>query len=889
MKVVKPMKMPVLHRVVEVARRPYFHLAAMLGFPLDSPRALLDEMSFWTGTQAELGEKGALDEGFAKAFGELLAAGSFFAPQGKAVTASYVRARVGGIDKRLSIVGNRYWKDGVPTAPEPFVSMPVDWAHAFGGASYDRNPYGKGAEAISVDGKMVQPLPNIEPYGSILRSPSDKPDPAGFLPIDVTFIQRRKRAGTYDKRWLEENFPGMAADMNPNFFNTGSEDQWMAGYFRGDEEILIEHMHPERPRIESRLPGLCGRAFVTHKTAEGERFVEMTLRCDTVWLFPKALIGVVIFHGSLPIHTDDAADILHLVCACEEPSAPRPPDHYHAAMLRRMDKDKGALAGLSDSDLMPARESGVAANIALDDMDMGRWVKMEHLAAQNARRGQERYFEKKKQELLAEGIDPKEAGLPDLPPPEEMPPMDDMDALAAFMEKQGARADEQLEALEQKAEEAKERARGMYAEMGQDYDETMAKALKEGGGPPKFSAKKHLAMLHGMAEEARQEGDPNEELETLLAMPGYEAQIMNQEEQLMGLYRSIAHLQPAALAMEPEASEQTRLLIQMAREQNEPLVGRNFTGVDLSGVDLSGLDLSGVLMESANLAGANLSNAKLVGAVLAKANMQGADCSRADLRGANVGAANLKGANFSGANLGEAVLSRSELSGACFEKADLSGADWLEVKPGRVNLSGARLGICSFLKTEFIGANFSGADLTEATFLECALDEADFSGALLVKTTFVTCKGLGVSFRGARFNQGVIAHGSAFPKGDFRNAEMSKANLRGTYLKGALFSGTRLDGADLSECNASNTNFDRAYLVGGMMIRTDLTDASLQGANLMDVLASKAILLGANFLGANLYRADLSRVIGNTKTSFAEAEVGHVRFLPKADAPRGGT
>ena len=41
-----------------------------------------------------------------------------------------------------------------------------------------------------------------------------------------------------------------------------------------------------------------------------------------------------------------------------------------------------------------------------------------------------------------------------------------------------------------------------------------------------------------------------------------------------------------------------------------------------------------------------------------------------------------------------------------------------------------------------------------------------------------------------------------------------------------------------------------------------------QGApisHLMDVLAGKALLAGADFTGANLYRADLSRVIGDAR------------------------
>src|SRR5271170_1325427 len=124
------MKVPVLTRVVERARKPAFHVAAMLGFPLDAPRALLDELAFWAAVSSALGPSGAVDEGFAKTRGEVLVAGSFFSPGGIPVRASYVRAKLGTVDKRLSVVGHRTWRDHAATYPEPMTTMPIDWAHA---------------------------------------------------------------------------------------------------------------------------------------------------------------------------------------------------------------------------------------------------------------------------------------------------------------------------------------------------------------------------------------------------------------------------------------------------------------------------------------------------------------------------------------------------------------------------------------------------------------------------------------------------------------------------------------------------------------------------------------------------------------------------------------
>lgn len=862
MKVVKPSKMPVLTRVVERTRRPELHVAAMLGFPLSAPRALLDELAFWAMVSAALGAAGVVDEGLAKARGELLVAGSFHAPGGAPLRASHVRAKLGGIDKRLAVIGDRHWTDGVPTEPDPISTLPIDWTHAFGGAGFDRNPYGKGAAPVEVDGRLVHALPNVERYGALLRSASERPEPAGFLPMDVTFAQRRARAGTYDQTWLEEHFPGLPPDAAPTFFNTAPEDQWIDGFFRGDEEFLIENMHPDAPRLEGRLPGLVARSFVTQRLPEGERFVEIPMRWDTAWLFPSAGVGVVIAHGTLPVADDDAADVLHLVCACKDPATPRPIEHYAAALARRLDKDKGAIAGLSDSDLMPPRESGVAPNIG--EMDIGRWVKSENLVAQNMKRGEERKRAELTAEIEAEGLDPKDYGLAEPPPEPEAPPVDDLDALAAYMEAESARADALLAEAKTKEAEARKQAREAYAEMGEDYDAMMEQASKQGMGPPK--------------------PPPLDDADLDDLDPELRAQLQRQHGELVAMYRRFGHLQPTAGVMDAEASDRARIVVELAREAGESLAGRDFTGANLAGMKLAGIDFSGAFLEAADLSGCDLSGADLTGAVLAKADLRGANLTSAKLHGANLGGARLGDAVLDDVDLSDGILSRAELAGARITRANLSGVDWLETRVGAVDLSGSTLGESNLLNADLCGARFVGADLSGANFVDCVLDGADFSRATLTKTSFVQCRGQDVSFREAVFRQGVMVHGSSFPGADFRDADMDQATIRGVALTGARFDRANLAGADLSECDAGGASFERAVVKGGLMIRTNLQGASLRGANMMDALASKAKLPGADFTGANLYRADLSRVVGDEQTTFAEAEVGHVRFLPKATA-----
>ncbi|MFO0593204.1 MAG: DUF2169 domain-containing protein [Polyangiaceae bacterium] len=912
MKVIKPTKLPILHRVVEIRRLPYFHVAGVLSFPLASPRALLDEMTFWQVSASALGERGVFDEGFAKARGEMLVCGSYFSPGGKPVTASFVRARLGSIEKRLAVAGDRVWQNQVPTPPQPFTTMPLDWAHAFGGASEPRNPYGKGAAPIPVQSapgqaRSVQPLPNVETFGAMMRAPNERPTPAGFLPMDVTFAQRRARAGSFDKRYLEEFFPGMPADMDPMFFNVAPEDQWAPGFFRGDEDFLLENMHPEQPRVEGRLPGLGVRVFVTllgDKMAmdTGSRapsnpasssvhsvptppLREVTMRCDTVWLFPSAGFGAVVFHGTMPVAEDDAADVLHLVAACEDPASPRAIEHYQRALSLRLDKDKGALREMSDSDLMPPRESGVQANLRLTDMDIGRWTRSENLALSRGRRGQERAFANARARLEADGLDPKDYGLAELPAPPPEPPLDDLDALADYMEAQTASLDQQMDAAKAKAQEAKEQARAAFREMGKDYDEEMARAEKEGGGPPTFSATAHLTKLSAMAADAAAEGVPMDELEQHLSSPRYWEELKAQEQGLRDMYRRFAHLQPAARRLDTESSERVRTLVQIARDADESLAGRDFTGADLSGMDLSGVDLEGAFLEHANLAGCDLTGAALKNAVLARANLHHANLRGAQLQGANLGAADLRGAVFEDAQMNECVLARADLDGARLLHANLSGSDWLEAKPGAAALSGSNLSQCTFLKADFSGARFEGADLSDATFVECQLDEADFSRATMTKTTFVTCRGASVSFRNAVLNQAVFVHGSLFPDADFTGASMERANLRGTLLTGAKLDRARLQKSDLSECDASGASFEQASMQGGLLVRTRFEQASLRGANWMEAVAQKATIAGADFTGANLYRADLSRAVRDADTSFAEAKIERIRTLPKAETP----
>ena len=102
---------------------------------------------------------------------DVIVVGNAHAPGGLPTSRMEVGIRVGSIKKLLHVYGDRTWGTLGPTAPEPFVMMPLVYERAFGGVdgrSPDpdkdwewRNPVGIGF-AVSRENAYGTPVPNIE-------------------------------------------------------------------------------------------------------------------------------------------------------------------------------------------------------------------------------------------------------------------------------------------------------------------------------------------------------------------------------------------------------------------------------------------------------------------------------------------------------------------------------------------------------------------------------------------------------------------------------------------------------------------------------------------------------------------------------------------------------
>ena len=329
--------------------REYLVVSILTFFNFERPEEPLPEKELWHFVQDELGEDVILDAGLPKVHGEVLLSAKCFAPKGQTVRGCPVSFSLGPISKELYVFGPRRWRTVAPgahviTDPEPFTQVDLTWRNAFGGPDHKPNPLGKGAaQPENPDAQWL--LPNVEYPRDLIGRTEDEPQPAGFLPLDVMWPQRFSKQGTYDDRWLQEEYPYYPKDMDWSFFNAAPEDQWLRdAFFTGKENILLEGLHPRRLQVSSKLPGRRQRCFLLQRVDRTGRepetkFTEFNTRLDTVWLFPHAERGVTIHRAVAEVKDDEHSDVLRLFLAREAlAETPKGIEYYREEMERRLNR-----------------------------------------------------------------------------------------------------------------------------------------------------------------------------------------------------------------------------------------------------------------------------------------------------------------------------------------------------------------------------------------------------------------------------------------------------------------------------------------------------------------------------------------------------------------------
>jgi uncharacterized protein YjbI with pentapeptide repeats len=866
MRVIKPLRLGLLHRAYPIdGSRNQLAIAILAMVPMRGARELVTEQAMWTFLPERLAPSGILDEGYAKARGEVIVRGGCYAHGADAVTESHVRVKVDDvIDATVRVTGDRVWLGDEPSKPQPFRVMPVDDAHALGGEDDLENPFGKGLVPVETEHGELHPLPNVEDPTRPMKTPKDRPLPAGLGPVFLGSPSRRDQAGTYDEEWVEKQFPAIAKDASPDIFQMARGGQRLAaGYFRGGERVTVWNMHPEHAVLEGTVPDLVARAFVRRRGVAEIEPVKMHL--ETLHLFPDAAAMVVLFRGVVAVEEPDASDLELVAIAAEALDAPRSLDHYERVVASRAGADRDALAFLRDDELLPPVEAWGATAMPKDELTKA--LELEGALGKRMKDARDRRVIEQREGLRAAGHDP-DAYLPLPPPDPEVPTMDDPVALAEQVARLRRESEEKQKELEAKKIELEAEAKRSFAAAGMDWDAEKAKAERAAAGPPKPVADEHMKLVRDAIARAHELGGNLGELEAMASDPKWEPGLRERDAQRLAMYRQTAHLMPAARPLEGDDATLGKTRVGIALEAGEALRDMDLTGADLRELDLRGRDLRGALLEAARLDGAILDEADLTGAVLCRASLVGTSLRGAKLDDANLGDTTLRGGVFDGASMKKCVLMRARLDGASFRDADLSGTMLLEAVFGDVDLSGARMEKVALLKVDLRGVKLDGASLGQAQIVECDVSGVSFEGADLRSTAWVDTKAIGARFVDANMTQAAMSKGIDVTDASFAGATLDRASLRGATMPNASFVGARLRYADISEAKAAGARFDHADARGVLAIRTDLRGGSLRRASFLDALLTGADLRGVDATEAVLFQSDLALIVTDDHTKW---------------------
>lgn len=827
--------------------------------------APLSVQELWPRFMKAAGKECVLDQGIPKSSSEYLLVGHAHSPE--PVPHLAVSVELGGRQKVVNVVGDRVWQRGVPSTPEPFTTMPLSWERSFGGEGFAENPVGRGFVRGDAEGA---PLPNLECPRRMIRSPSDRPEPAGFGPFGFDWPQRNKGLGTYDARWFENEFPGFASDIDWRVHNVAPLDQRFEHPFAPGERVVLHNLVEGRPRVELSLPRVMARCF-TYRDEERRDLAEVPLALRTLWLVPDEDMIVLVFHGAQTIASMLGTEIAGLLLALDGAEHSRDVAHFAQVLSKRLDPTLGAAEMLDDAPLMPEGMQFPGFEARAQDPTLperGGALEANLYAGAELRR----------QEALAAfaeaGFEGGEELFPPMAPPEpsKKPLTEQIQEALALGEEKRKEAEAKMAALREEAIEELKAA---------GFDPSFLDSKEQAGPPAMILASEQRAMLEEVVHEARAAGQPLLPFEAQLADPAFHRELAEKEAMGREAYRMSAHLSEGDPPIDLDRMTAQRERVEQAIRNRTSLAQADLTGADLADLDLSSMDLSGAWLEGANLTRANLTGARLDGAVLAKSNLGEAALAGTSLRKANLGRARLTWTRIDGCDLEEAILAHADLRVARVERSNLRGADLSNVRVAHDTLfSGSDLSGVTFLSMSLEGMTFEACALDEANFIEACVDRVSFPRCRMDKVVFVGCSGVESRFPEARLENARFVSKCRFDRADFRGAFLPRSTLRGSALESASFEGAELSDADLSQCALRGARFYRAVMKRALATEADLREADLRGANLMFAVLQGADLRAANLKGSNLFSADLALVHADRATSLEGALVTRVRHRP---------
>ena len=233
---------------------------------------------------------------------DVVLVGNAFAPRGKPVRSLLVGFRVGELERLIEVHGQRTWtRDGELREGSRWTKLALRYERAGGGPD-TWNPVGVSPDAPS-DRFGVRALPNLQPPGLVLTSPADIIRPVGFGPIASTWLLRREKLQDRADAWTDAAlaYTPLGDDFDPRYFQVAPPDQ-QVNEIRDDERLVLENLHPEHPRLSTRLPGLHPKVFIDLGT---DLPAELPMISDTLWIDTDRAVCTVTWRGQVPLTRPD--------------------------------------------------------------------------------------------------------------------------------------------------------------------------------------------------------------------------------------------------------------------------------------------------------------------------------------------------------------------------------------------------------------------------------------------------------------------------------------------------------------------------------------------------------------------------------------------------------
>ncbi|MBM4375913.1 MAG: DUF2169 domain-containing protein [Deltaproteobacteria bacterium] len=741
-------------------------------------------------------------------------------PSGRPRTTCDVGVSVAGRSKTLRVTGPRAWVDrvagGKASDPVAFTSLPLDWSCAYGGPDFPDNPVGRGHPFVVTPERQesladlpptltdalrrTSELPLVEDPRDLVTTQGHVPRPAGFGPVSPWWPARRAKLGKeYGEEYRAKYAPFHPRDLDWTFFQAAPPDQWLPGYFRGDEEVVFTNLHPGASELRTKLPGLRIRVFVLRSGLP----VEVPMVLDTLHADLDAGSLTLTWRGLVPVAQDDFSDVPYALVASEPlVAAQMPAETYHGA-LEAFAADP---VGLAETPLPRLQafardlESGALAR------DIEALPEDEHLMGAVASR-------------IGKGLIPE--------------------AQLATLREATREAGRNM--LAQSASSGAKLKRAVITELERAQDLPAPPAANDATGKPSFSP----AIRRALGDLAAQQR----------AIPEVDWSDMNE-----ALADSLATVpddgvRSLAATLGPDAI--------LDRPLPEPGPGADFSWHDLSDRDLRGYDLSGANFEGATLSrarldGCNLAGARLVGAALSRANLTGARCRGADLTRAVLSRTTAADADFREARLERATLLDADLASARLDGAKGDGAQLRKTNLSAAKLEGASFEFCVFDECTLEGAMLARANVKRSLFRKCALGRASLAGADLTRAGFLECDltearlveafGLGTNWLRSNLTRADLRY-AILPENLFLIVHAVGANLAAADLPKSRFYKAGLRDANLEHANLLDADLRKAVLSG----------ATFRGANLYEAKVLEAMGTDVDLRGANLKAALFDR------------------------------